>query len=255
MRASGVLLDLDGTVYESGHAIRGAADALERLRAAGLSLRFVTNTTRLPRSALAERLHGFGVRAEANELFTAPLAAAASLAEQGIQRVALFLPEPTWNEFAAFTITSERPDAVVVGDLGEAWTFERLNQAFRLVLEGAKLVALQKNRFWKVDQELVLDAGPFVAAIEYAAGAQAQVIGKPSPEFFQAAARSMDLAPAGVVMVGDDIEADVRGAQQAGCRGALVRTGKYRPGDEARTGRTPDAVLESVSDLPGWLLE
>jgi HAD superfamily hydrolase (TIGR01458 family) len=167
--------------------------------------------------------------------------------------VALFLPQPTWEEFAGFTPTLERPEAVVMGDLGDAWTFDRLNQAFRLVLDGAQLVALQKNRFWKVEQGLVLDAGPFVAAIEFATGVTAQVIGKPAAEFFRAAARALGLSVAELVMVGDDAEADVLGAQEAGCLGVLVRTGKYRPGDETRSVRAPDAVLGSVAELPEWL--
>ncbi len=253
MKTRGVLLDLDGTVYESGRAIPGAARALDEIRDHDLPVRFVTNTTRLPRTALAERLRGFGLAVEESELFTAPRATALWLAEQGIGRVAPFIPEPTWNEFGAFTITFERPDVVVVGDLGEGWTFDRMNQAFRLVLGGAQLVALQKNRYWKVAEGLVLDAGPYVAAIEYATGVQARVIGKPAPEFFAAVARSLELPTADVVMVGDDPEADVAGAQGAGCLGVLVRTGKYRPGDEARATQPPDAVLGSVADLPAWL--
>ncbi len=253
MKTSGVLLDLDGTVYESGRVIPGAASALEEIRARGIPVRFVTNTTRLPRPALVERLRGLGLAAEESELFTAPRAAALWLAEHGIGRVAPFIPEPTWHEFGAFAITFERPDAVVMGDLGEAWTFDRMNQAFRLVLGGAKLVALQKNRYWKVADGLVLDTGPYVAAIEYATGVRAQVIGKPSPEFFEAVARSLGRPAAELVMVGDDPEADVAGAQSAGCRGVLVRTGKYRPGDEALLTKLPDAVLASVADLPAWL--
>lgn len=254
MRGGGVLLDLDGTVYESGRAVPGAALALARLRRAGVPLRFVTNTTRLPRPALAERLRSYGIDVELNELFTAPVAAAAWLAAQGLRRVALFLPEATWDEFAALTVTSEHPDAVVMGDLGAGWTFDRLNQAFRLVLNGARVVAIQKNRYWKVEEGLVLDAGPFVAAIEYATGVEALLIGKPSAEFFAAAARSLGLPPTQLVMVGDDPDADVLGAQNAGCRGVLVRTGKYRPGDEARGDRAPDAVLDSIAALADWLL-
>lgn len=256
MTIGGVLLDLDGTVYESGRVIAGVPGALARLRAAGIPLRFVTNTTRVPRAALAERLRNFGIPAQPDDLFTAPRAAAKWLAAQGVKHVALFLPEATWEEFSAFSNSTDAPEAVVLGDLGEAWTFERLNQAFRLVLEGARLVALQKNRFWKVETGLVLDAGPFVAAIEYAAGVAATVCGKPSSAFFQTVARALGQPPAALVMVGDDREADVEGAKAAGCRGVLVRTGKYRPGDETRGragGLTPDGVIGSVAELPDWL--
>ena len=249
-----LLLDLDGTLYEQNHPIPGAAAAIERIRAAGLGLRFVTNTTRLPRRGLLAHLTTLGFTATLDELFTAPAAAARWLQAHGVSRVAVYVPEATHEEFAAFTIDDARPDAVVVGDLGPAWTYDRLTQAFRQLLNGARLVAIQKSRYWKTADGLSLDAGPFVAALEYATGTEAVVVGKPSPEFFTAAAASLGLSPGDVAMVGDDARSDVAGAQAAGCLGILVRTGKYRAGDEDRTAQAPDAVIDSVADLPRWVL-
>lgn len=248
-----LLLDLDGTLYEGAQAVPGAAAAVARLRDRGVPLRFATNTTRVPRRALAERLRGLGIRATVDEVLSAPVAAAGWLAEQGLRRVALYLADAAHEEFAGFDISAERPDAVVVGDLGAAWSFERLNEAFRALLDGARLVAIQKNRYWNSEQGLALDAGPFVAALEYAADTRATLVGKPSPAFFQAAARSLGVTPESVVVVGDDAESDIGGARAAGMTGVLVRTGKYRRGDEARGGARPAAVLESVAGLPDWL--
>ncbi len=252
-RPRALLIDLDGTVYDDDRGLPGVADALAQLRDRGIPLRFVTNTTRLPRGALGARLRAMGVAASADEVLTAPRAAADWLESQGLRRVALYLAEPSHEEFARFEVTRERPDAVVVGDLGADWTFERLNEAFRAVRDGARLVAIQKNRYWSTAGTLTLDAGPFVAALEYAAATEATVVGKPSAAFFAAAARSLALPPAAIAMVGDDVESDIGGAQRAGMRGVLVRTGKYRSGDETRTGVRPDAVLGSVADLPEWL--
>lgn len=254
VRAHGVLLDLDGTLYEDGRAIPGASLAVARLRAAGIALRFVTNTTRLPRRALRQRLATLDIAVDPDEIFTAPLAAAAWLRDRGMSRVALYLPQATHEDFAGFTLDEREPEAVVVGDLGAVWTFERLNRAFRCVLQGAALVALAKGRYWKSAGELVLDAGPFVVALEYATGASATVVGKPSAEFFAGAARELGLDIDTVVMVGDDAVGDAAGGRRAGCRGVLVRTGKYRAGDEGRCDPPPDAVLDSVADLPEWLL-
>src|SRR5690606_19090550 len=117
---------------------------------------------------------------------------------------------------------------VVIGDLGEGWSFSRLNAAFRQVLGGATLLALQKNRYWRTGDGLSLDAGPFVAALEYATGVEAVVVGKPSEDFFRLAAASMALPPDRITVIGDDLESDVGGAQAAGMRGILVRTGKFR---------------------------
>jgi HAD superfamily hydrolase (TIGR01458 family) len=159
----------------------------------------------------------------------------------------------THVEFSGLTFDDERPQAVVVGDLAERWTFERLNRAFLHVLHGAELVALQKNRYWSTSSGLALDAGPFVAALEYATSRSATVIGKPSREFFETAARSMGLELAEVAMVGDDAVADVAGAQAAGAIGILVRTGKHAADAQARTSVRPDATIDSIADLPALL--
>src|SRR5690606_15046853 len=134
-------------------------------------------------------------------------AAASWLRRAGLHRVALFVPAPTHEDFRDLEITDDEPAAVVVGDLGEAWSFEALNQAFRHLLGGARLVALQKNRYWRRPDGLALDAGPFVAALEYAASLEALVVGKPSREFFHLAAASMGVSPERVTVVGDDLEA------------------------------------------------
>ena len=249
----GVLLDLDGTVYEAGRLIAGAREAAGAIRRAGLQLRFATNTTRRPRGVLVERLATLGIDAEASDIVTAPRAAAAWLAAHDVRRVALHVAGATMAEFSDFTVDDRAPEAVVIGDLGAGWTFDRLNRAFRQVLGGAQLVAMQKNRYWQTGDGLTLDAGPFVAALEYATGRAAMVAGKPSPAFFTGAADSMGLALADLVLVGDDIASDVRGAMEAGARGVLVRTGKFRAADLDEPGRAPDAVIDSIAELPRLL--
>ena len=259
----GVILDLDGTVYEAGRLIAGAREAVDAIRRAGLPLRFATNTTRRPRGALVERLAEFGIDAAPSDIITAPRAAAAWLAARDVRRVALHVADATAPEFADFAVDERAPAAVVIGDLGAAWTFDRLNRAFRQLQGGAQFVALQKNRYWQTADGLTLDAGAFVAALEFAAGRPATVVGKPSAAFFQGAADSMGLALADVTVVGDDIDSDVRGALAAGAQGVLVRTGKFRairPRDaRSRTrcrarlggGRAAAARLDRTSGVAG----
>jgi HAD superfamily hydrolase (TIGR01458 family) len=252
-RPRGVLLDLDGTLYEDDRPIAGAAEAVERLRQAEIAVAFCTNTTRMPRRALGQRLAALGIRAAPADIVTAPAAAAAWLEAQGVRRVALYVADATGEEFAAFTVDDSAPEAVVVGDLAAAWTFDRLNRAFRQVLAGARLVALQRNRYWKTADGLSLDAGPFVAALEYATGTTATVVGKPSAAFFALAVATLDVPREQVVVVGDDATTDVRGAQAAGLRAVLVRTGKYRPQDE-HAAPDAEAVIDSIADLPALIL-
>jgi HAD superfamily hydrolase (TIGR01458 family) len=248
-----VLLDLDGTLYEDRRPLPGALDAVRRLRQAGCAVRFVTNTTERPHRAVMDDLRGMGFTDEPGDLYTAPVVAARWLARQGLERVALLVPPATHEDFASFTIDDQQPDAVVAGDLGESWDVATLNRAFRWLLGGARLVALQKNRYWQREGELVLDAGPFIAALEFAAEVEAVVVGKPSAAFFGVAVDGVGVAAARVAMVGDDVRNDVGGAQRAGLRGVLVRTGKYRPGDE-RGSVAPDYVVDSVAQLPDVLL-
>ncbi len=252
-RVDGCLLDLDGTITFAGTAIEGAGTAIARIRAAGVPVRFGTNTTRYPRSVLVEQLASFGIEVEAGELFTAPVAAAGWLRARGVHRVSLMLAEATHGEFAEFERDDDRPEWVVVGDLGEAWDYATLNRAFRAIHAGAGLMAIQRNRTWDPGDGLRLDAGPFIAALEYATGAEAVLVGKPAPAFFATAAASMDVAPGRIVVVGDGVENDVGGAHAAGCLGVAVRTGTFRQQDLARLERPPEAILDSIADLPGWL--
>jgi HAD superfamily hydrolase (TIGR01458 family) len=124
-----------------------------------------------------------------------------------------------------------------------------LNHAFRLMMDGAELIALQHNRYWRRSDGMALDVGAYAAALEYATRSEAVVVGKPSQEFFAAALAEMELEQA--VMVGDDVEADVGGAMAAGLAGVLVRTGKFR--QDALPEVTPTAVADSIADVPELL--
>ncbi|MEZ5874681.1 MAG: TIGR01458 family HAD-type hydrolase, partial [Hyphomicrobiales bacterium] len=227
----GVLLDLGGVVYEGEHKLRGATEAVARLHQASLPLRFITNTTRKTKQALLKRLTGFGLEITESELFTPAQAAKSWLADNDSSPSLLVHPNLV-REFEGIPKRVKR--AVVVGDAGEAFTYDHLNGAFRELVGGARLIALAKNRSFKDDDgALSMDAGAFVTALEYSSGQEALVLGKPAPAFFAAALASMDCAPDQAVMVGDDAEADVAGALRAGLgRAILVRTGKYRDGDE-----------------------
>lgn len=251
--AEAVLLDLDGTLYEDDAALPGAIDAVRRLRRAGRPLRFLTNTTRRSRGAVAAGLRHMGFELDDRELITPAVAARLWLEREGIRRVRLYLPDAARDDFADMDVDGDEPEAIIVGDLGDGWTFARLNAAFRDVLAGARLVALQRNRYWRSGGELVLDAGTFVAALEYAARVEATLVGKPSPAVFEMACASLRVATERTVVVGDDVESDIVGARAAGLRGVLVRTGKFSEDMLRRSGVDPDAVIDSVVDLPSFL--
>jgi len=264
--ASALLIDLDGTLYTDAGSIPGAVEAIAELRRRSVPFRFVTNTTRRSRRGLVERLRGYGFDVDPAEVFTSVMAGARLLRERGITRVAPFMAHATLEDFsdlelmggtagsaAASATPAAPPAAVIIGDLGDQWTPALLNQAFRHVLGGALLIALQKDRYWLGRTGLELDAGPYVMAIEYATGAEAIVCGKPSAGFYHAAlataAASAASAASPAAMVGDDLWADVAGAQRAGLQGWLVRTGKFRQDVLERSGVKPDRVLGSIAEI------
>ncbi len=250
------LLDLDGTLYEGGAAIPGAVEALARLRRRKKPFRLVTNTTTRSRAMLVERLSEYGFEVKEEEIFTAIIAGAQVLRAAGYRTIAPFVPEGALADMGGLTLAGGTSgvfpapaDAVVIGDLGERWTFALMQEAFDHLLAGAALVALSRDRYWREGERLTLDAGPFVAGLEYASGTAAQVAGKPSPAFFASAVQSLGQEPDAVAMVGDDLWSDVEGAQRAGLQGWLVRTGKFREELLTRSSVTPDRILASVADL------
>lgn len=249
----GVLLDLSGVVYVQDEAVPGAAEALDRIRGAGIPIRLVTNTTMRPRRAILERLARLGIEAEASELLTPATLAAKRCEDAGYRSVALVVLDELREDLRELEEGGGPVDAVVVGDLGDRWGYEVLNAAFRRLMEGAELIALQKNRYWETSEGLSLDAGPFVAALEYASGREAEVMGKPSRAFFELALSDLGVAAERAAMVGDDVEADVGGALDAGLAGILVRTGKYREELVRESGVEPTATVDSIARLPELL--
>jgi HAD superfamily hydrolase (TIGR01458 family) len=223
----------------------------------GIPHLFVTNTSTHGRPYLKEKLLRFGIAASEDEILTPAVAAAGWLREHASGPVALFVQATNRAEFTGLSLLPEQAETgaryVVIGDLQDAWNFRTLNRAFRLLHSNpeAELIALGMTRYWLGEDGMQLDVAPFVAALEHASGRKAMVFGKPGAPFFHAAASRLGVPASEILMIGDDIETDVAGAQRAGLKAALVRTGKFRPAD-LEGGVTPDAVFESIRSLPEW---
>jgi HAD superfamily hydrolase (TIGR01458 family) len=251
-----ILLDVDGVLHVSGSPIPGAVDAVKRLRSAGHRIRFVTNSTTTSRAQLGERLRGFGFAVDDDELQTTGGVASSVLA--GKRVLALTMPG-ILDDLAGLELIGINADAVLVGgcdegeEPGRVFSYLNLNRAFLELQAGAELYCLHKNRWWQTADGPRLDAGAFVAGLEFAAETEATVLGKPSPRYFGAALEAIDADPEMTWMVGDDFEGDVVGAQRHGMRTVLVRTGKFRPDALEEAGVTPDGIVSSIAQLPEWL--
>lgn len=253
----GILIDLDGVLYDADRLIPVAVDAVHWLQTHGIPHLFVTNTTSKSRAALAEKLTSFGVPVGEAEILTPAVAAAEWLRVKGQGEIALFLRPSARLEFQDLPCLpddAERGAAyVVLGHLGDLWDYRTLNRAFRLLYHNSevKLIALGMTRYWLAPSGISLDVAPFVAALEHATGRKALVFGKPATAFFRMATKKLGLPAGHVLLIGDDMQADVGGAQRAGLQGGLVKTGKFRPTDLAGKIR-PHVVLDSIADLPRW---
>jgi HAD superfamily hydrolase (TIGR01458 family) len=246
----GVLLDVDGVLTVSWRALPGAADAVGWLRDRTVPFRLATNTTTMSRAELAATLTRAGIEVDASELVTAPVAAAEFLRREhpgeGVFQVGGLAARDDLDGVRF----EEDASVVLLAGADEDFTWERLDRAFRLLLDGAALVAMHRNVSWMTDRGPTLDSGPFVAALESAAGVQAAVTGKPAPEFFASCVAMLGLAPDRVAMVGDDLDNDVLAAQRSGLTGMLVRTGKFRQAVLDASEDKPDVVLDSIAGLP-----
>lgn len=247
------MLDLDGVLYVEDEPLPGAREAVGDLREGGYGLRFVTNTTARSRRTTLEKLDRLGFQVGEDELVTPAVLARAHCHDRGYERVALIMNEEVKEDFTGLEEAEHGVEAVIMGDLGAAFGFEILNRAFRFVMDGAELIALQKNRFWLTADGLSLDAGPFVAAVEYATDRAATVVGKPSASFFGLVLSGLDVPADAAAMVGDDIETDIGGALDAGLAAVLVRTGKYRRDFVADSGIEPTATVDSIATVPELL--
>ena len=248
----GILADMDGVWFVDDEPVPGAADALARIRQRGLPLRIISNTTTRTSQELAAKMSAMDMHVEPREVISPPRVAAEMLRARKVKSAKLVVSDAIRGEFDDME-ESAHPEVIVIGDIDDRWSYALMNELFRMVIDGAEIVALHRGRYWQVADGLKLDIGAFVAGLEYATGSIATVVGKPSPTMFKAAVDDIGLTTDEVVMIGDDVHHDVAGAQKAGIRGVLVKTGKYRDALVASTGIKPDLVIDSIAVLAGVL--
>ena len=247
------LFDLDGTLTVDDQPLPGAAETLALLKNRGYLIRICTNTTTKSKDSLSRQLQRIGLPIEPNEIFSAPAAALEYLRKQKFHSCFKLLSEDVKSDFEEFRHSDAKPECMVIGDVGDIWDYSLMSKLFAFAMNGIPIIALHKGRYWLTAGQLKLDIGAFITGIEYAAGIEALVIGKPSPEFYRMALENISHPPSDTCMIGDDLINDVQGAQNCGIRSILVQTGKYRPSDQAVAETKPDLVLGSIADLPNFL--
>ena len=256
MDVDGLLLDIDGVLAVSWEPIDGAIDTLAWVRDAAIPFKLITNTTTHPREALAATLRGAGFTVEATDIVTAVAATAEYLrTHHAGARVFLLSDGDARADLEGVKLVGdgEPADVVVIGGASEDFTYPTMNHIFGLLNDGAVLIGMHRNLYWRTADGLQLDGGAYIAALEEATGTKATICGKPAPAYFHAALDMLGVRPERALMVGDDVANDVLGAQAIGMTGVLVRTGKFRAADLERTDGAPDHVIDSFAQLPALL--
>ncbi|XP_006867529.1 PREDICTED: phospholysine phosphohistidine inorganic pyrophosphate phosphatase [Chrysochloris asiatica] len=254
----GVLLDISGVLCDGdaggGRPIPGSVEAVARLKQSRLKVRFCTNESQKSLRELVDTLQRLGFDISEGEV-TAPAPATCRILRARGLRPHLLIPEGVRSEFHG--IDTSNPNCVVLADAGEAFSFQNMNKAFRVLmgLDTPVLIALGKGRYYKEVSGLMLDVGAYVKALEYACGIEAEVVGKPSAQFFQSALQEMGVDAHQAIMIGDDIEGDIGGAQRCGMRALQVRTGKFRPSDEHHPQVKADGYVDNLAQAVDLLLK
>ena len=255
MEPEAFLIDLDGVLYVGETPVPGAVDTISYMRDNGYHFRFVSNTTRRSRETISQQLESMGFEIPVSHIFTPAMAAVSYIKGKGETEADILTTPEVSAEITREGIQHRREGArfVVVGDAGDLFTYALLNEAFRQLLEGAELIALEKDRYWMGTDGMMISAGPFVSALEYASGKKAVVMGKPSRAFFMLALASMNAQHGHAVMIGDDVVTDTGGAVANGLSGILVKTGKFRQESLANAETPPTKVINSIADLPSLI--
>ena len=250
MKIKGLLIDLDGTVYDKGNLIPGIKETIQWIHNRNIPFKFCTNATRKTTKEIQNKLIDMGITIEISNIISAPQAAIEYCRFKSYKSIEVFVQEEKMlNEFKEFIIDNNEPEAIILGDIGPGFTYALLTKIFKKLKAGSDLIAMHKNRFWITKGGLSLDLGPFVSALEYATDKSAIIVGKPNQEFFKMAIKDWNISPENIMMIGDDIEIDIKGAQDCNIKGGLVKTGKYDKLKVKSTRIKPDYILSSLADL------
>ncbi len=252
-RIKQIFLDLDGTLYFKGKLIPGAAEAVADLRGMGYGLLFLTNTDSVPAERVRERIEAFGIRVQPGEVFSPVEAALDFMAGKPGRTGYCLVAAALRPVFAELTQNSTNPDYLIIGDMRDSGSYAELNQAFRLIMGGAAMLALSRGRHYYAADGPCLDTGAFVSLFEFASGQPAVVLGKPSRSYMDLALARCGARPEEVLVVGDDPEVDLPAAAIIGATGALVRTGGGSTWQPGAGGSQPDLIIASIAELPSVL--
>lgn len=243
-----LLIDFDGVIRIGNRVAKEAGEFFKFISDNNIPACILSNSTLRNGNEIKKFLVDNNIKTEIPALTCAD--ASLNYIKENYHKITVFASDTTKEMFKEF-LTNEVPEAVLVGDMADKWSYENLNQIFRFVLDGADFIAMQKNKYWSPDDKnLYLDAGAFISSIEFATGILAKLIGKPSPIFYHSGLKALGFSKnSDFIMIGDDIETDIEGAQKIGGKGILIYTGKTKYPLPEDCKIKPFAEIQSLNEI------
>tara|TARA_A100001011_G_scaffold197203_1_gene205487 strand:+ start:1782 stop:2543 length:762 start_codon:yes stop_codon:yes gene_type:complete len=247
MDFDGFLFDLNGVFYEDENIISGANETIDWLKKNSIPYKFISNNSTLSRKLFVEKLKKIGLNISISDVITSNYAGVLTIKKMGLKNCKLIMTEDAKLDYKKFQLQNKKIDAIVIGDIGEKWSFSLMNELMNDVINGAEIIALHKGKYYQSQGKLKIDCGAFVAGLEYSTSKKAISIGKPKKSFFDLAA--FDLGTNKICIVGDDLHNDIEGGQKMGYKTILVKTGKYRQNIFDKSKIKPDFCIPSIMEL------
>ena len=247
MDVDGFLFDLNGVFYEDENIISGANETIDWLKKNSIPYKFISNNSTLSRKLFVEKLKKIGLKINISDVITSNYAGVLTIKKMGLKNCKLIMTEEAKLDYKKFQLQNKKIDAIVIGDIGEKWSFSLMNELMNDVISGAEIIALHKGKYYQSQGKLKIDCGAFVAGLEYSTSKKAISIGKPKKSFFDLAA--FDLGTNKICLVGDDLHNDIEGGQKMGYKTILVKTGKYRQNIFDKSKIKPDFCIPSIKEL------
>ena len=247
MDFDGFLFDLNGVFYEDKNIISGANETIDWLKKNSIPYKFISNNSTLSRKLFVEKLKKIGLKINISDVITSNYAGVLTIKKMGLKNCKLIMTEEAKLDYKKFQLQNKKIDAIVIGDIGEKWSFSLMNELMNDIISGAEIIALHKGKYYQSQGKLKIDCGAFVAGLEYSTSKKAISIGKPKKSFFDLAA--FDLGTNKICLVGDDLHNDIEGGQKMGYKTILVKTGKYRQNIFDKSKIKPDFCIPSIKEL------
>jgi NagD protein len=249
--STGFLIDMDGVIYRGSELISGARQFIVKLLDEDVPFLFLTNNSQRSRRDVETKLNRMGIPIQEKHVFTCAMATARFLARQLPNGTAFVIGESGLINALhrnGYSIVDSHADYVVVGE-GRTLSFELVERAVQLIMEGAKLIATNLDPNCPTQTGTRPGCGAVVALLEKATGVKAFSVGKPSPVMMRAARKELGLAAADTTMIGDTMDTDILGGVQLGYRTILVLSGSTSRDDLKDFAYRPDLVVDSIADL------